>query len=174
MVLHACNPSYLGSWDEEDLGSRLTWANGSQDPTSKLTREKWTGDVTQAIVCLLNKCKALSSNPRPTIYIKVCCLELISKFHMGIKRSTKCYSCFSFLYALFFKNSNEFPILYSYWHISWCVKCSCFTLVSSTLTLPYIHPHLFKRWLSTCRSPQVTYHFLLASWFFTPCHSESE
>jgi hypothetical protein len=35
-----------------------------QDPTSKITRAKWTGSVAQ--VYLLCKCKALSSNPCPT------------------------------------------------------------------------------------------------------------
>jgi hypothetical protein len=40
-------------------------ASSSQDPISKITRAKWTGGVTQAVECLLYKCKALSSNPCP-------------------------------------------------------------------------------------------------------------
>jgi hypothetical protein len=63
LVARACNPSYLGSWDWENLGSRSAWAISSQDPVSKLTAAKWTGDEDQAVECLLCKCEALSSNP---------------------------------------------------------------------------------------------------------------
>jgi hypothetical protein len=31
----ACNPSYLGGWDQDDHSSRLAWANSSQDHISK-------------------------------------------------------------------------------------------------------------------------------------------
>jgi hypothetical protein len=41
-------------------------ANSSQDPISKITRAKWTGDVAQAAECLFYKCEALSSNTHPT------------------------------------------------------------------------------------------------------------
>jgi hypothetical protein len=34
-VAHACNPSYLGSRDQEDLGLKSDWANSSQNPISK-------------------------------------------------------------------------------------------------------------------------------------------
>jgi hypothetical protein len=39
------NTSYLGSWDQEDCGSRPAWANSSQDPISKITTAKWAVDV---------------------------------------------------------------------------------------------------------------------------------
>jgi hypothetical protein len=42
---HACNPSFLGSWDRENGGSRPALANSSQDPISKIIRTKWTRDV---------------------------------------------------------------------------------------------------------------------------------
>jgi hypothetical protein len=35
----------------------------SQDPTSKITKEKKVGGVAQAIEPLLSKCKPLNSNP---------------------------------------------------------------------------------------------------------------
>jgi hypothetical protein len=35
-VAHACNPSYLGGWDQEDHGSRPSRANSSWDPISKI------------------------------------------------------------------------------------------------------------------------------------------
>jgi hypothetical protein len=31
-VTHACNPSYSGDRDQEDLGLKLAWANTSRDP----------------------------------------------------------------------------------------------------------------------------------------------
>jgi hypothetical protein len=34
-VAHACNPSYLGGWAQEDRGSKPALANSSQDPSSK-------------------------------------------------------------------------------------------------------------------------------------------
>jgi hypothetical protein len=34
-VAHACNPSYSGGRDQEDLGSKSAQANSSQDPFSK-------------------------------------------------------------------------------------------------------------------------------------------
>jgi hypothetical protein len=40
---------------------------GTGDPClQKITRAKWTGGVAQAVLCLLCKCEALSSNPSPT------------------------------------------------------------------------------------------------------------
>jgi hypothetical protein len=53
-------PIILATWDY----SRPKQANNSQDPVSKRTRAKWTGDVAQAVEHLLCKRKALSSNPR--------------------------------------------------------------------------------------------------------------
>jgi hypothetical protein len=32
----------------------------------KITREKWTGNVTEVVECLLCKCEALTSNPSST------------------------------------------------------------------------------------------------------------
>jgi hypothetical protein len=58
------NASYLGGWDHQENGdSRPVWINGSQDPISKITRAKWTGD---AVECLLCKYDVLSSNPNTT------------------------------------------------------------------------------------------------------------
>jgi hypothetical protein len=37
-----------------------------RDAISKITREKLTGGVVQAVELLLCKCKALNSNPSPT------------------------------------------------------------------------------------------------------------
>jgi hypothetical protein len=34
-VAHACNPSYSGGRDQEDLGSKLAQANSSRDPILK-------------------------------------------------------------------------------------------------------------------------------------------
>jgi hypothetical protein len=72
-VALTCNPSYLGGWVWEDWGLRPAWANSSWDPISKITKDKWTGDVAQKVGCLLCKCKALNSNPSPTknIYVYI-------------------------------------------------------------------------------------------------------
>jgi hypothetical protein len=51
-VTHVCNPSYLAQ------------ANSSRDPTSKMTRAKWTGGEAQVIEYLVCKCEALSSHPK--------------------------------------------------------------------------------------------------------------
>jgi hypothetical protein len=65
-VTHACNSSYLGDRDWEDHDLRPAWAYNSQDSISKITRAKWTGGVAQAVLYLLCKMEALSSNPSPT------------------------------------------------------------------------------------------------------------
>jgi hypothetical protein len=49
-----------GSW------FRSAQANRSQDPISKTTRAKWTGDVAQAVEHLLHKPEALHSNHNTT------------------------------------------------------------------------------------------------------------
>jgi hypothetical protein len=54
-VAHACNHSYLGDEDQEDLSSR--------DPIFKITIAKWTGRVVQVVQLLLCKGKAMSSTP---------------------------------------------------------------------------------------------------------------
>jgi hypothetical protein len=46
LVAHACNPSYLGSRDQEDWGLKPPWANSLQDPIlKKLITEsaRWSG-----------------------------------------------------------------------------------------------------------------------------------
>jgi hypothetical protein len=42
-VAYACNPSYSGSRDQEDCGSKPTQANSLQDPISKklITKKGW-------------------------------------------------------------------------------------------------------------------------------------
>jgi hypothetical protein len=39
-VAHACNPSYSGGRDQENLGSEPAWVNSFQDPISKITNTK--------------------------------------------------------------------------------------------------------------------------------------
>jgi hypothetical protein len=38
-VAYACNPSYSGGREQEDHGSKPTWANSLQDPILKITRK---------------------------------------------------------------------------------------------------------------------------------------
>jgi hypothetical protein len=49
-------------------GSRFKASFGKQmqDPISKISRAKWTGDIAQAVECLFCKLKALNSNPNST------------------------------------------------------------------------------------------------------------
>jgi hypothetical protein len=47
-MAYTCNPSYLGSWDQEDHDSKPTWANSLKDPVSKKTA-KWTAGVAQEV-----------------------------------------------------------------------------------------------------------------------------
>jgi hypothetical protein len=47
-VAHACNPSYSGGRDQEDLSSKPTQANSSQDPILKNPSQKRTGGVAQS------------------------------------------------------------------------------------------------------------------------------
>jgi hypothetical protein len=47
-VAHACNPSYSGSRDQEDQGSKPSWANRAQDPISKKKKKK-IGGVAQSV-----------------------------------------------------------------------------------------------------------------------------
>jgi hypothetical protein len=46
-VAHACNPSYSGGRDQEDLGSKPAWANRSRDPIPKNPSQKRAGGVVQ-------------------------------------------------------------------------------------------------------------------------------
>jgi hypothetical protein len=67
-VAHACNPSYSGSGDQEDHGSKPAQANSSQDPISKKPITKkclWSGSwcrpwvqtsVSQVVEHLPSKC----------------------------------------------------------------------------------------------------------------------
>jgi hypothetical protein len=66
LVAHICNASYLGVWDQENLGSKSAQANSSWDPISKTTTAKWTGSVAQGEECLFCKHEVLSSNSTPT------------------------------------------------------------------------------------------------------------
>jgi hypothetical protein len=50
VVTHACNPSYSGSRDQEDHGSKPAQVNGSQDPILKNSSQKYrAGGVTQGV-----------------------------------------------------------------------------------------------------------------------------
>jgi hypothetical protein len=48
-VAHTCNPSYSGSRDQEDHGSKPAWANSSRDPISKNPSQKRAGGATQVV-----------------------------------------------------------------------------------------------------------------------------
>jgi hypothetical protein len=58
-VAHACNPSYRGSRDQEDHGSKPVWANSPQDPISKKP-------ITKIGLVQWLKVKALNSSPSTT------------------------------------------------------------------------------------------------------------
>jgi hypothetical protein len=45
----------LATWEAEIRGIKVALANSSQDPISKITREKWNEVVSQAIEHLLCK-----------------------------------------------------------------------------------------------------------------------
>jgi hypothetical protein len=45
LLVHACNPSYLGGLDQEDHSFRPAQASISRDAISKVTRAKWTSSV---------------------------------------------------------------------------------------------------------------------------------
>jgi hypothetical protein len=64
MVVHACNPSYLGGCEWEDGSWKLAWPNSSRDPIAKINRAKWTGGVAHEVERLLCKHKVLSSLQR--------------------------------------------------------------------------------------------------------------
>jgi hypothetical protein len=62
MVAHACNTSYLGDRDQEDL-----WFEASQNNRETLFQkyptQRGAGGVAQVVECLPNKYKVLSLNP---------------------------------------------------------------------------------------------------------------
>jgi hypothetical protein len=64
LVAHACNPCYIGGRDQEDCGSKPSWANSSQDPISKKKK------ITKIGLVEWLKVKALSSNPSTTKNIR--------------------------------------------------------------------------------------------------------
>jgi hypothetical protein len=47
MMVHACNPSYLGGSDQEDRDSKPARENSSQDPMLKISITKRAGGVVQ-------------------------------------------------------------------------------------------------------------------------------
>jgi hypothetical protein len=59
----------LATWETE-TGRILVTGQPRQmvheTPICRITRAKWTGGVTQVVLCLLCKCEALSSNSSPT------------------------------------------------------------------------------------------------------------
>jgi hypothetical protein len=86
-LAHACNPRYLGGWDWEDQGSRLTWTNTFvRPPISKITRAKQTGGVVQAILCLL--CKGKKKNPE---FKPQCHLINIKRNIKQVKKRKSCH-----------------------------------------------------------------------------------
>jgi hypothetical protein len=48
-MAYACNPSYSGGRDQEDLGSKPAWAKSSQDPISKKNHHKKAGRMAQGV-----------------------------------------------------------------------------------------------------------------------------
>jgi 2,3-bisphosphoglycerate-independent phosphoglycerate mutase len=60
-------PAVLANWEAEvgRISLPPAWANKLQDPISKTTRAKWTGDMAQVVEHLLFKRDALSSNSHP-------------------------------------------------------------------------------------------------------------
>jgi hypothetical protein len=58
-------PVILATWgaEMERIMFKVNQANRAQDPISKVTREKWTGSMTQAVEGLLYRQETLSSNP---------------------------------------------------------------------------------------------------------------
>jgi hypothetical protein len=54
-VAHTCNPSYSGSKDQEDQGSKPAWANSSARPyLEKPHYKNRTGGVVQGVALSLN------------------------------------------------------------------------------------------------------------------------
>jgi hypothetical protein len=114
LMAHTCNPSYLGGWDQEDLGSRSDWANSLWDTISKIIRAKWTRAMVQVVKCLICKCKAPSSNTSPTkgkkrewFYILMEPTPYI-KVKLGRERKIKCTgACCPTIASVFVLYANE-------------------------------------------------------------------
>jgi hypothetical protein len=58
LVTCTCNPSYLRGRDQEDHGSKPTWANSLQDLSRKYPTPNRAGRVAQVVECLPSKCEA--------------------------------------------------------------------------------------------------------------------
>jgi hypothetical protein len=66
-------PLILSTWEakiERIVVQRQPRKIVHKTPSSKITRAKWTGDMAQAVECLLCKNKALCSNLSPTKKVK--------------------------------------------------------------------------------------------------------
>jgi hypothetical protein len=55
LLTHTCNPSYLGSIDQEDHGSRPAQTNSSRDPISKIPNTEKGWWMAQVVEHLLSK-----------------------------------------------------------------------------------------------------------------------
>jgi hypothetical protein len=64
-VVYACKTRHLVDLDQED-GSQVQYRKiVCENPVTKVTRLKMTGDVVQAVENIFCKCKSLSSRPSP-------------------------------------------------------------------------------------------------------------
>jgi hypothetical protein len=63
----ALTPVIPATWEAE-IRMQFETSSGKYfgEPISKITRAKWTGDMTQVVELLLSKSIALSSNSSPT------------------------------------------------------------------------------------------------------------
>jgi hypothetical protein len=57
-IFHAYNPSYSGSRDQEDHGSKPVWTNSLRDSISEYPIQKRAGGVAQVVEHLPSKCEA--------------------------------------------------------------------------------------------------------------------
>jgi hypothetical protein len=84
LVAHACNPTYVGGWDQDDQDFRPSWANSSGTLSPKITRAKWTEGVAQVAKHLLCKCEALNLS-LSSAKKKKCNYRLVVTFSLQIK-----------------------------------------------------------------------------------------
>jgi hypothetical protein len=63
LVANACNPSYSGGRDQEDLGSKPVQANSLLDPILKNPIKKVIGGVAQGIDPEFKYCKNKTKKP---------------------------------------------------------------------------------------------------------------
>jgi hypothetical protein len=64
-MVHACNSNNLKAWYPKDCSSKPAWEISLWNPISKVTREEWTGGVTQADECLPASMKPWVQTPVP-------------------------------------------------------------------------------------------------------------